>query len=250
VNKIFRYFAFILCTTLFFSCGSQSKKSYVIGVDPFFYSIETQGREVSILAFLTDLLKEISHTSTMDISIRQVNWDSLFQGLQEKQYQGIFSGLSPYNFVMEKYSFSPLILPTGPVLVVQTNSKTDSFNKLANREVGVISDSNAVEIVQKYETIIIRNYDSIPKMLNDVMVGKIEGAVAAVLPVLGYVNDLYQGRIKITTPPLTNQGLRMISLKGTDPEFQKKFDTAFEKIKNNGKLEKLLTKWNLNLEKP
>ena len=108
MNKIFRYFVFILCISLF-SCGTPSKKSYVIAVDPAFYSIETLGREKNILAFLTDLLSEISQKSKMQITIRQVNWDSLFQGLQEKQYQGVFSGLAPYNFVMEKYSFSPLI---------------------------------------------------------------------------------------------------------------------------------------------
>ncbi len=226
-------------------CSKTSKPVYTIGVDPAFYSIESVGREKNILAYLTDVLSEISMQSKMQISIKAVNWNTLYQGLQENQYQAIFSGLPPYNFNQSQYDFSSLVLATGPVLITKKDAKYSSLAKLTFKEVGILSDSKAVEEVEKYPEILIRNYESIPKMLTDLSNNKIEGAVAAYLPAQGYCSDLFEGILEIRGSPLIDIGLRFITLKDKNKELFETVNKHLEKMSNDGSLKKLKAKWGL-----
>lgn len=239
-----------LCFFLLFlvsSCSSSSSgKTYTIGLDPHFYSIESIGREKNLLGFATDLMSEVSEHSKQPIALKQVNWDTLFEGLQNKQYQAVLSGMPPYNFNETTYTFSPVFLKTGPVLVVPTNSSRKSIADFNEREIGIISDSKNITLLEKNPHTIIRTYDSIPKMLDDVSTGIIEGAIVGVLPAEAYCNDLYQGKLKIVTAPLTEDGLRLISLKDNEKMLMQVFDKTIQDMQKDGSYAKLMQKWGLS----
>lgn len=238
----------IIFSFLFFitACSSSSNKTFTIGVDPDFYSIEAIGREKNIMGFATDLMSEVSQHTKLSIHLKPVNWNTLFAGMQKKQYQAVFSGMPPYNFTEELYSFSPIFLKTGPVLVVPTKSFYKSLSDLGNREVGIISDSKNIALLEKNPSIIIRPYDSIPKMLNDVSLGILEAAFIGILPAEAYCNDLYQGTLKIVTGPLNEDGLRLITLKGDQQMLMKAFDNTISKMQSDGSYVKLMQKWGLS----
>jgi ABC-type amino acid transport substrate-binding protein len=217
----------------------------MIAIDPAFYSIEALGREKNILGFLTDLVYEISEKTKMPLSIESVNWNTLFSGLQEEEYQGVFSGMPPYNFTENTYSFSSVFLKTGPVLVIPVKSPYSSLSKLNGREVGFIRGSGNDLLIEKYPGIIIRPYESIPKMLNDMATGAIDAALVGILPALGYCNDLFQGTLKVVSEPMTEAGLRLITLKNAQPAMMNTFDRELKKMQDDGTLSKLMQKWGL-----
>lgn len=247
-SKLFR----TICQGVFFSllgvlcaCGSSSKKPYEIAVDPLWYPLELMGREKGVLGFSTDLLKEISQEESIQFSLLSTNWDSLMEGLSKKNYQGILSSLYPYDFNEKIYRFSHLYLKTGPVLVVPLQSPFNAFSKLGGKEVGVITGSPSVLIVEKYPEILIRSYDTIPHLLNDLAAGHLDGAVIPILAAEGYVQDLYKNQLQIVTPPLNEEGLRLITLKSENPTLIEKFNEGLAKLEENKRYNALLIKWGL-----
>jgi polar amino acid transport system substrate-binding protein len=228
------------------ACGGSSSTSYQIAMDPAWYSIESMGREKNLIGFATDLLAEISKDTDTRLSLRSANWNTLFDGLKDGQYQGVLSGMPPYNFNQQTYTFSSVFLETGPVLIVPFSSSIRSLNALSGKEVGIISDSSAVTILEKYPDILIRTYDSIPKMLNDILVSAIDAAVVGILPAEAFCQDLYHGQLKIATKPLNEEGLRLIAMAGVAEPLIKTFDLGLEDLKDNGEYDKLLKKWSLS----
>ena len=91
----------------------------------------------------------------------------------------------------------------------------------------------------------MRDYDSIPKALNDIVDGTVDGAIVDILSAVAYCQDLYQGKLKIVTDPLNNEGLRMLTLKDQAHDFLLHFNHGLEKLKTSGAYDKLLYKWNL-----
>ena len=92
---------------------------------------------------------------------------------------------------------------------------------------------------------IIRAYNSIPDLLNAVADGDIEAAVLDRLHALSYIRDLYAGRLKIATAPMTPLGLRTVAPKGESARFTRMFNHALEQMKKKKTLDALQKKWNL-----
>jgi polar amino acid transport system substrate-binding protein len=244
MQKILSYVCYFVMI-LFASCSGKSQSTYIIAIDPSFYSIEVVGREKNIEAFLTDLIAEVAKKSKLSMRLQNVNWDTLYSGLQKNQYQGVISGLPRYNFHEDTFDFSEVFLQSGPVLVIPIGSQYDTLQKLANKEVGILSDSPAVFILEKYPNIIIRNYDLMAKMFNDLTLSVLDAALAGVLPATAFCNDLYYGKLSVVSDPMTDEGLRLITSKGQSVPLMKAFGKALHELERDGTIEKLKKKWGL-----
>jgi polar amino acid transport system substrate-binding protein len=167
------------------------------------------------------------------------------EGLQKDKYEAILSSMPPYVFNTQQFDFSEIYLPLGPVLVVPIQSPIRSLDRLDGKEIGVISGSTGPLILEKSPGVLIRFYDSIPKALNDLIAGTIDGAIIDILSAVAYCRDLYQEELKIVTPPLDEEGLRLITKHGSTPTLIKGFNNGLAKMKSNGSYAKLLDKWEL-----
>ena len=236
---------FISCSLIFLAgCGSKAPK-YEIGVDPSWAPLDFQTRQSNIMGFSTELLQAVSLDEKISISLLQVNWDVLFEGLNKGKYQAILSSLQPFNFNSDLYSFSEVFLATGPVLVMPIGSTQKSLKELQGKAIAALQGTPEVLLLEKYPGISISTYDDIPVALNDLVAGKVQGALLPVLPTSAYVRDLYQRRLKIVTAPLTDEGLRLITFKDKAPKLIKAFDKTLNHMKKNGDYEKQLVKWQL-----
>lgn len=248
ISSFFRNIHKILLGTLlllFCSCGGSSKQRYEIALDPLWYPLELMGRENNVFGFSNDLLKAISKEKHIEFSLLSTNWDTLIEGLNQKKYQGVLSSLYPYNFNQQHYQFSETYLQTGPVLLLPSQSSYTSLSEMATKEVGVISGSPYVLIAEKNPGIIIRLYDTIPHMLNDLTAGHLDGAVIPLLEAEAFVQDLYHGQLKIATGPLNDEGLRLICLKNQDPALIQEFNEGLTQLKADGTYQRILEKWSL-----
>jgi polar amino acid transport system substrate-binding protein len=125
------------------------------------------------------------------------------------------------------------------------NSSFDSFAKLSGKEIGIVPDTKGALLLEKYPAILIRSYDSIPQALNDIVRGAIDGALIDNLSAVAYCQDLYQTELKIVSPPLTTEGLRLITLHGQASDLLLRFNRGLDKMKTTKAYDKLLLKWNL-----
>jgi polar amino acid transport system substrate-binding protein len=236
----------ILCLLLLACCGKKSSGyDYKIAFDPSWYSLEMQGRDNALTAFSTELIEAIGSVENLNIGVYQRSWSNLMLGLQTNDYQAICTPMQPYLFYEKLYVFSDLYLPTGPVLVVEASSSFASLKQLEGHLVGILRGSPYALILEKYPNVIQRTYDSVPAALNDVKEGVIEAMLLDILSAEGFTHDLYQGQLKISSAPLTQEGVRLVGLHGKSEELIRRFNRGLSKLKSNGTYSKIAKKWGL-----
>ena len=243
MGRIFSLFLITLMTLC--SCSSNSDGGRRIGVDATWYPLDFGARDNNITAFSTELLTEIGKVEKIPFVKVTVNWNDLMEGLQKNKYEAILTSMPPYIFNEKLFDFSNIYLALGPVLVVPIPSKIDGLNQLNGKEIGVVSGSTSVSLLEKSNGVLIRYYESIPQALNDVLLGVIDGAMVGVLSASAYCRDLYQGELKIATPPLNDEGLRLVTKHNGAPDLINKFNAGLQKIKKSGAYDKLQEKWEL-----
>lgn len=234
----------LLLLLLVSGCSSPSRDELRVGVDPSWFPLAVPGREQNITGFSTELLKEIAKIQKLSTTKVTVNWDDLVDGLHNNKYNAILSSMPPYAFNRQTYDFSELYLTTGPVLMVASDSPITSLKTIKGKEIAVIPDARGAMLLEKYPGVILRPYDSIPKALNDIVKGEVDGALVNILSAVAYCQDLYQNKLKIVTPVLSNEGLRLITVKDGG-DWVSHFNRGLAKLKSSGAYDKLLLKWDL-----
>ncbi len=233
----------ILLTLL--GCSKGSNGGRRVAIDSYWFPLDFGNRDNNVTAFSTELLTEIGKVEKIPFVKVGVNWNDLMEGLQKEKYEAILSSMPPYIFNKSLFDFSDIYLPLGPVLIVPVPSKIHSLDDLNGKEIAVISDSTSTLILEKSQGVLIRDYDSIPRALNDVLIGTVDGAMIDILSAVAYCRDLYQGELKIVTGPLNDEGLRLITKHQAAPDLIKGFNEGLARMKKDGSYFKLLDKWGL-----
>jgi polar amino acid transport system substrate-binding protein len=232
---------------LFAACGNSSQSyDYAVAFDPAWHALELPGREASIRAFSIELIEEIAKVQNVKIALFDRSWDNLMFGLQKKEYNAILSTMQPYLFYEKLYNFSNPYLLIGPTLVIPTAGQVRSLDDLSGKEIAILRDSPTALILEKYPGIIQRTYDTTPQMLSDVASGALDGAVIDILTAKAFCSDLFQGKLKIAFPPLTQEGIRMVAIHDEAQDLIATFNKGLQKLKENGTYDKLMQKWNLS----
>jgi polar amino acid transport system substrate-binding protein len=230
--------------------GDHSNGSYTIAFDSAWTGMDLMGQQNNLSGFSRDLLREIGKKEKVKLSMSPVSWDVLVPNLKSKQYHGILSSIYPYLFNKTFYEFSDAYLLTGPVLVLPSDSPFKSIAQLDGKEIAVLPDSDGTLYLEKNPYILIRNYDSIPDALNDIIAGVIDGAVVDVLLASAYCKNIYNGKLKIATAPLNDEGIRLLTLDQGSPDLIKIFNRGVSELKKTGTYEALLNKWSLGQVTP
>ncbi|PIS00339.1 MAG: hypothetical protein COT84_07860 [Chlamydiae bacterium CG10_big_fil_rev_8_21_14_0_10_35_9] len=239
---IFLSLLFLLC------CQSSQDKSHTrIGMDPGLPSMEFSPMLPYVTGFLKDFFLKVS--ATYHISFEQI-YDSrqdLLTNLDQEKYEGILSSTYPLNFYLDKYAFSDVIIPFGPVLVAKSEGSIDSVHDLKNKIVAVQKSDMAKLDLSSYQCANIKIYTSILQSLNDVLNNKVDAAFVKYIPAISFVEDTFYQKLKIASAPLNDRGLRFITLK-ENSNLIDKFNATFQKMKKKSSLEKLLMKWGVRID--
>ncbi|NGX62990.1 MAG: L-cystine-binding protein FliY [Candidatus Anoxychlamydiales bacterium] len=236
----------LLCLLAFLMISCQVKKSTnSIAMDKNWKAIVLNGQEANLNGFMNDLLLEIAKKKKTSFQLIDNSSDNLLLDLKKRKYKAAFSSVEPYNFNKAKYDFSTDIIKTGYVLITSKDAAFTSLADMSNKHVGYISDSQSILFLQKYEDIFEEKYTVVPQMLDDIVNGTIEGAIISIIPAYKYVKDLYQNELKIVDPPLNDQSIRIVTLKGENTELLNLFNSSLQEMKKSNFLKDLKEKWGL-----
>ena len=227
------------------ACGSKGK-TYRVGVDANWYPLNLMGKEASVYAFTDELLRAISREEDVFFDRINVSWDNLILGLKEDHYDGMLSSITPRIYMQSVYEFSEPFLHTGPVLVVRSDIKMNSLGDMRGKEVAVNSLQTETLLIEIYPGVIAHYYDTIPEGLNEVIFNNIDAILVDYLLASSYIRNLYNGKVKIASPPLNDSGLRLLTLHGENKDLVQVFNRGLSKLQDNGTFDKLLKKWELN----
>lgn len=236
------------------ACSHQEtlrKRVYTIGRDSSWYPLQLFGKDRNLQAFTNDLIWAIAQETKLRFEWLATGPGSLLEGLNDGYYDAAISSLRQNFINRDKYVFSDLIFGTGPVLIVQQDSTATSLKDMEDKTVGIRSGSYLIFNTIKESgahayNILITTYDNVNKALESLDKNQIDGIIMDAIPAYAYTEGFYAGKLKVVTPPLTDEGLRLVALKSAaSDELIKDFDDALRKLIENGTYDQLIDKWNL-----
>jgi len=225
------------------ACTTKGK-TYRIGADMSWPSLNVMRREASICAFTDELLRTIAVEENVVFERINTNEGNLFFGLKTRQYDGILSAITPRGFMQNVYEFSEPFLHIGPVLLVRSDVDMHSLGKMQGRKVGVYALRDETLLCDLYPEVTTHYYNSLSEGIDALISHHLDAVlVESSLLASSYIRDLYRGKIKLLSPPLDNSGLRLFTLYGQNEELIQVFNRGLNKLHNNGTYRKLLQKW-------
>lgn len=214
-----------------------------IGIDRQWYPIDFGEQNAYVNGFTEDLLNEMSKYSGLEFEIVTANWDNLEFGLKKGKYDAVLTSIPPHDYNKAKYDFSSNFLDVGPVLIIPVESRKTDLSRLKGDMVGIIRGDPSVRILEKYPTIVIREYPSIPALLDSLTKGQIDAVMLDQIPAIQYVSDLYAGVLMIASKPMTEAGLHMMG----HSRAVEAFDKSLKSLKRKSTVKSLLKKWELSI---
>jgi polar amino acid transport system substrate-binding protein len=243
IRPLFFLFLFIQA-----ACGRGDRPvggSYAIGRDETWFPLTLGEKTANVNGFTNALVQEISQETGQPMYIQNLSWDQLFSKLDRHELSGVFTSISPNVENQKKYTFSDPFLLLGPVLVVQQNSQKSSLAQMGVSKIGVSQYDDSILILQKYPSIQIELYENMPTALDDLAEDKIDGVLISNIEAHTLVPTRYLGKLRIATKPLSNKGLRLITIKEKNDPLIKYFNDGLRRLQSNSRYPALIEKFNV-----
>ncbi|MBJ7449374.1 MAG: transporter substrate-binding domain-containing protein [Parachlamydiales bacterium] len=245
-----RMLCFLVITLLITGCSSQPPtnkfdNSYRIARDREWTSLDLYGKEMYVLAFSDELLTLIADEEKMSLELIKTNWDFLIQGLEQGNFSAIVTSQEPVGRYADQLVFSEVFLQLGSVLVVAQDSNATDIAQMQGKIVTIPQGQEGVTFSNDYPDLITYSYLSIPEALQDVYIGKADGAMIPSIIAFSYCRDIYHGSLKVVTKPMDSLGLRLVAMK-KNKFIIDQFNSGLTSLEKSGMYQDLLTKWKLN----
>jgi ABC-type amino acid transport substrate-binding protein len=225
----------------------NGKQAYQVALNNNWAPIQLFGKEPNLGAFVVDLMTTIVQQEDLNVNLFNVRGGDLFQSLDNKIYDGIIVTNVPNTYLEDKYLFSKPFYRSGPVLVVPDSSEVKSLQDLSGQPVGIQKGSSLLfQFPQDRSSMLFISYDNMNIAIEDLISNVLSGVIMEMPLAYTYANGFYAGKIKIATPPLTNLGIRLVTL--WDPpgeDLVERVNAGLKKSQENGTYKALIEKWEL-----
>ncbi len=223
--------------------------NYRIGQDSHWPGLYLMGKERNLFAFNKDLLTFIAKEENFRFHL--LNSANPIQELEKNLLQATLTTLQPSHLHENHLLFSHPYFLTGPVLIIPSHKSLNEWNENSKKIVGIEKSSSLISNLEQDPSIRIKFYEDILPALADLSEKYIDGAIFPAIPAYTYTQTFYKHRLRIATLPLTNEGIRLVSLKNPIGEsLIKKFNQGLKLSKESGNYQKILESWDLaNTEK-
>lgn len=231
------------------SCSAMNQfgpnYTFTIARDPSWYPLNLMGKDKSITGFTDELLFAIAEEQNFKVEIVSAPSGILFDELEEGDFDAVISTLAPTALTMQKFQFSHPYFLVGPVLIVPMESKVTSLQELDNKTLAVKRGSHIIFDISQHK-VSFSPYDSMTVAFEDLQNDHIDGIVMPLLPAYTFTQLFYPGTLKIATAPLSNEGMRVITLRSHEGQvLVELFDKGLQELKKSGAYDKILKKWGL-----
>jgi len=236
------------------SCSGNNvikKDVYRIGRASTWYSLPLYGREKKFVAFTNDLIAMIGSENKIRFEWIEANSQTILDGLEVENYDFILSPMRPNIVNEDHYNFSELLFELGPVLIVRQNEDISSLEEMNGRHIGVLSGYspmfNAIRSAGANDfDLIFVSYDTMNRALDSLVNDQIDGVILNAISAYTMTHGLYAGKVKVVTPPLNDEGIRIVSLvKSSLDDIIDDINISLNKMRINGTYSALIAKWDL-----
>lgn len=203
----------------------------------------------TIQGIMVDLITAVGKDAGFTVQIEPMQFSSLIPALTGNKIDAIAAAMYATPARAQVVDFSGTVITYGEGLIVPARDTRD-YAALADMKgytVGAQVGTAFVEPLQKSGLFAeVKIYDAIPDILRDVNAGRLQAGFAD-LPILAY--NLQQGGfpgvrlVRSYTSVIT--GSVGIAVRKSDPALLAKINASLEKLRADGTLQAILTKWGL-----
>jgi polar amino acid transport system substrate-binding protein len=201
----------------------------------------------TIQGVMVDIVTEVGKRSGFDVQVEPMQFSTLIAALTTSKIDLISAAMYITPVRKEQIDFSDAIYTYGEGLIVPKTDTKDyvSFDDMKGYAVGAQVGTVYVEPLKKIFGD-IKIYDTIPDIMRDVNIGRLQAGFAD-YPIAAY--NVQQGNfpdariVKTFKPTIT--GSIGIGVRKGDQELLTKVDTALAAMKADGTVKKILAKWGL-----
>lgn len=218
-----------------------------IGVDDTYLPMEFRDDNNELIGFDIDLAKALAEDLAVEVEFETVAWDGIFNGLNSKQYDAIISSTSITPERQEGFNQSIPYITNGIVIVSRKDAdQVKTFEALEGKTVGVQLATTADEGAQSLKTstgtnVEIKQYDGMLDAFTALKGKQVDNIMTDIGVAMYYVAqdpDIFT----VSSEVLTNEPIAVTMRKGEDG-FTEKVDATIKKLREEGKLKDISTKW-------
>ncbi|MDP4006461.1 ABC transporter substrate-binding protein [Methylobacterium sp. NEAU K] len=203
----------------------------------------------TIQGVMVDLVNAVGKEAGFAVAVEPLQFSTLIPALTASKIDIISAAMFITPQRKEVVAFSAPVYSYGEGLIVPKTDTKDyaSFADLKGETVGAQVGTAFVEPLKKSGLFAdVKIYDTIPDIIRDVNSGRLKAGFADA-PILAYYvkQGVFPGVRLVETLKPTVVASVGLSVRKADSELLAKIDAALAKLKADGTLQKILTKWGL-----
>lgn len=219
---------------------------YTIARDGTWYPISLGGKEKNMLGFTNELILKIAEKEDFQVKLFNKGYTGLFHGLENGDYDAVISSLVPSSSNKSHFIFSDPIYLIGPVLVVRKGYTINSIDQLIGETIAFRRGDNIDVDFTRYPNVFMNVYDSYGKAVEALIDDRVDAILMEAIPAYNTIQGYYSGKMVVATAPMTDSGLRLITLKTPKgKQLIDSFNAGLRDMRGDGSFKKLLSSWQL-----
>lgn len=190
--------------------GAMEMVKITVGTDAAYPPFELIDEETGeIVGFDIDLMNKIAETGGFEVEYKNVNWDGIFVGLDNEDYDAIISAVSITDERKEVYDFSNPYYAISQALIVRIEDMEAIAgpDDLAGKKVGAQIGTTGAIYISGLEGVELVNYDDNALAIEALLRGDVNAVVCDHPVAYDYalVNESYVGKLEVVNDNL-NEG--------------------------------------------
>lgn len=241
--------ALLLVSCLFAGTAECAKKTVVVAVDGDWPPMKMKDDKGNLAGYEIDMIRAIADEAGFEVSLVEVPWDAIFEGLDALRYDAVIASVSITDKRKGKYDFSAPYISAGQLLVVP---KSLVSKPLAGKVIAAFEATTGEAALKGADGVKRKVYPAAP--LDSPFKDLAEGAVSGVLcdvPVAvhyAFYEKAYKGKFAITSEdiilgkPSAPEDYGIVVRKG-NAEILEFMNKGIKGVKSKDTAVKLRMKW-------
>jgi len=185
---------------IFLSSGVFAQKTIVVAVDGDWPPMKMKDAQGNITGYEMDMIKAIGAEAGFQVTIIEVPWENIFEGLNAGKFDAIMASVSITDQRKEKFAFTLPYFSAEQLLVIPKSLVVQS---LEGKTIAAFEATTGAAALKKSELVSKRFYP-VAEMENpfkDMADGKIDGVICDTPVAINYafMKDAYKGKFAIAS---------------------------------------------------
>jgi ABC-type amino acid transport substrate-binding protein len=216
-----------------------------MGADPHFRPLSFVDADGKLIGFDVDFAKVLAEHMAIPLEYEGIAWDGIIPALQAGKINAI-TAIVITDERKKVVAFSQPIMKQTIIGVVRADASKKGVGAadLPNMKVGVMQNTSAAATLSAMPNVQPTTYNTVIDAYNDLLLGRID--IVAVESVNGayIVAGQYPDKLSIVEQPLSDQvKLNGVAVRQSDTQGLAQINAAIDKMKTDGSLAAIMTKW-------